>query len=596
MLCSFNKVHKGLLKMANLFKSGYYFLFVFVIALLPMKYGFKSSTELDEQMQYNLSQNSLEHLDLSSMSDQVDPYSYDHVDNSLSDDELLNLTEISDENWNKSPDSENPYALSPQQLEEMDADQEQAKSLDIEYGQIGADDALINYEDIAKCKVKPARLLFQKSLTTSPVIAKLIAERDVESSALPRRCVTHVMNRANFGPKSLAQFPTIVKDKSKDKTEKYGMPIRGGVKPCMTKEMVNVTYNSFVDVAECLNFNPKDLLPKLFNESGMIINTLGLFWDTGVGQLTGIAIEEVNKYYDGYVGEMFKAAKAGKKSCLNIANDNYKSLLTKVYDDLKYRNGLIATPANPLKNIVYMAVLNRMNLDNLIGSQYRAGKDYIDNQEVNLLKFNSKDVGGKFGREKIYDKFVKLGMPDVNLYKVAVMVALLGYNTGNSTAFNMLNEYLDRRIAARKSLNDRDFDFHNPVTARDIDGTEKSVIDIAKAFIRAPMIKKGDRDVKIKLQRTKLIHDKMRTAHLLTFPEFVIYNQNNYDRSILNPINAQAVKSGKASRKQFPSYAVIGGPGYLSALASKDKELQRVFRTSTEGASYCSDPRYLKVK
>jgi len=573
--------------MANLFKSGYYFLFVFVIALLPMKYGFKSSTELDEQMQNNLSaQSSFGHQDFSSMSDQVDLYSYDQVDSTLSDEELLNLTEISDEDWNKSPDAENPYAKSPQQLDEMDTDLEQAKSLDIEYGQIGADDALVQYEDIAKCKAKPARLMFQKGLTTSPVISKLIAERDNESAALPRRCVTHVMNRANFGPKSLAQFPT----------KPTGEPRRGGVKPCMTKEMVNVTYNSFVDVAECLNFNPKDLLPKLFNESGMIINTLGVGWDTGVGQLTGIAIEEVNKYYDGYVGEMFKAAKAGKKSCVNVANDNYKSLLIKVLDDLKYRNGLIATPGNPLKNIIYMAILNRMNLDNLIGTSYRAGRDYIDNQEVNLVKFNVKDVGGKFGRENIQQKFTKLGMPDVNLYKVAVMVALLGYNTGNSTAFNMLNEYLDRRIASGKKLSEKDFDFHNPASVRDIDGNEKSVIDIAKAFIRAPMIKKGDRDVKIKLQRTKLIHDKMRTAHLLTFPEFVIYNQNNYDRSILNPVNAQAVKSGKASRKQFPSYAVIGGPGYLSALASKDKELQRVFKTSSEGANYCSDPRYLKVK
>ena len=573
--------------MANLFKSGYYFLFVFVVALLPMKYGFKSSTELDEQMQNNLSaKSSFGHQDFSSMSDQADLYSYDQVDSSLSDDELLNLTEISDEDWNKSPDSENPYAKSPQQLDEMDADQEQAKSLDIEYGQIGADDALVQYEDIAKCKAKPARLMFQKGLTTSSVISKLIVERDNESTALPRRCVTHVMNRVGFGPKSLAQFPS----------KPTGEPRRGGAKPCITKEMVNVTYNSFVDVAECLNFNPKDLLPKLFNESGMIINTLGVGWDTGVGQLTGIAIEEVNKYYDGYVGEMFKAAKAGKKSCASVANDNYKSLLTKVGDDLKYRNGLIATPANPLKNIVYMAILNRMNLDNLIGTSYRAGKDYIDNQEVNLAKFNVKNVGGKFGKENIQQKFAKLGMPDVNLYKVAVMVALLGYNTGNSTSFNMLNEYLDRRIAAGKKLSEKDFDFHNPATARDIDGTEKSVIDIAKAFIRAPMIKKGDRDVKIKLQRTKLIHDKMRTAHLLTFPEFVIYNQNNYDRSILNPVNVQAVKSGKASRKQFPSYAVIGGPGYLSALAIKDKELQRVFKTSSEGSDYCSDPRYLKVK
>jgi len=593
--------------MKHFFKSKFYFIFILLISVFPMKYVFNVSHELNESSKKYISQmKEVEFYQLSSRDnvgfsrDEDHLYSYDVSDlNDFSDDQLLNLLEVPEERWSTRPDQGDEYILPPEQLDYFDEQlSEFEKSKNDVYSQIGADGPLIEYEDVIKCNQKPLRLKFNSIIKNTPALSKLTMEK-VSSArhTLPRHCVTHVMNRINFSGKSLATFTTKL----------TGAPRRNGVKPCVSKEMVNVTYNSIVDVAACLNLNPKDILPKLFNESGLLINTLGYGWDTGVGQLTGVAIKEVNTYYDYYLNEMYKAARDGKKSCQSLLDDKLqplvvkegrvtRQLLAKVKDELSQRNSLIAAPENPLKNIVYMSMLNRRNLDVLLGTSFRAGKDYLKDLPIDIENLNPQMVGGKFGASAIYSKFSQLGMRNINLYKVAVIVALAGYNTGNSTAFNMLNEYLDRRIAAKKPLNESHFDFHNPARARDLDGNEKSVIDIAKAFVRAPLIKKGDKDVKIKLQRTKLLHEKMRTAHLLTFPEFIIYNQNNYDRSILKPENLAAVKAGKAKKSSFPSYGVIGGPGYLNSLADKDKELRRVFQESTSGANYCSDPKYLKIK
>ena len=132
-------------------------------------------------------------------------------------------------------------------------------------------------------------------------------------------------------------------------------------------------------------------------------------------------------------------------------------------------------------------------------------------------------------------------MKDVNLDSLATLVAFAGYNTGPSTSFNMLDEYLTKRIAAKKMLTESDFDFHNPKSATDMDGNVKSVIDIARANVRSANIKKNDPDAAIKLKRVKLLPQRIAKSFMLTFPEFMVYNQNNFDSSILNPQNMSKV-------------------------------------------------------
>ena len=100
-------------------------------------------------------------------------------------------------------------------------------------------------------------------------------------------------------------------------------------------------------------------------------------------------------------------------------------------------------------------------------------------------------------------------------------------------------------------------------------------------LINSPFIKKSDPNAKIKIKRAKVLPEKIRTAHLLTFPEFMIYNQNNFDVSQKN-----------ITKK----YKTIGAPGYLGFLADKNKALRATFENAGAGADYCSNPNFLKIK
>lgn len=590
--------------------SNLYFVFWMLLALLPMKHVFNVSDEFESEFR----QAKVEVQEQSSLAAvEADPelYLYDDRQTELanvSDQEILEAITLTDAEYETAGAAHNPYALSPAQLDFYEDTLRENSGLPsnspIDFTTI-ADEVAVNYDDVTTCATGKninrgsIESVLVKSAKTNVALAEAMSERKNESRKLPRKCVTHVMNKFGASPKSLARCPR-------------GMgttPQRGGSKPCITKNLVNLTYNHFTDVAECLNIEAKDLLPKLSNESGMLINTLGAGWDAGVGQLTQSAIEEINKHYDRYLAEVEKAA-IKKPSCARLMQ--LKGFLTKAKDPLAVRCSFIAPPENPLKNIMYMAVYNRLNIDNLLGTKYIAGESYIANDNDNnpatppqltpvTGTASDRFINGKFGNNNIQGKFAQLGLKDVNLNSLAVMVAFNGYNTGPSTAFNMLNEFLDKRIQAKRALTDADFDFYNTKTAQDIDGKVKTVTEIARLFVRSAFIKKGDPDAKIKVQRAKLLPEKIRKSYLLTFPEFLIYNQNNFDQSILNPANLAKVDAiadvkGKArERAKYERFSVIGAPGYLSHLASKDNALRVAFESAGSDRFYCSDPNFLKI-
>lgn len=507
----------------------------------------------------------------------------------LTDDELIQWLSRDEVEWAQKPVKDSFY-LSASELEEFEANTAYNNQQTV-LNTISGNEALVAYQEEKSCK--PQSLSVEKYLVAKGPIQNLVEERSQkeisqQKNPLPRQCLTHVMNTFNLKPKSFAKCP---------KGAKY-QPVRGGTKPCITQNYVNVTYNSLVDVAECLNFDPKDLLPKLFNESGVLINTLGAGFDTGVGQLTGVAIEEVNKYYDKYLAEMEKAS-INKPACLRLMKS--KVFLKKVGDALNVRCSLIAPPENPLKNIVYMGILNRRNLDVLLGTEYIAGEEFVkvNEQYVPLNSNIDTHLQGKFGTAKIKEKMQALGLKNVDYKNVATMVALAGYNSGNSTSFNIFNDYLTQRMAAKLPLTEKDFDFHNPKIAKDIDGQERSVIEIAKLNIRSAFIKKGTQVPAVQLQRAKLLPEKIRKSYTLSYPEFLIYNQNNFEASILNPKNIEKIKRAEdpqAEKKKYETFSVIGGPGYLSHLALKDISVRKAFSNSGADPFFCSKPEFLKIK
>lgn len=458
----------------------------------------------------------------------------------------------------------------------------------------------IDYEDTKTCKAN--RLFFEKIIEAKKKdVSDFLAEREdppeTDEKAMPRRCVTNVMNKFNLSSYFFARCagPT-------------GTPVRGEAKPCISKSLVNYTYNALIDVADCMNINPKSLLPKLSNESGLIINTFGSGMDAGVGQLTGDAIEEVNKYYDGYLKEIQAAAATGKASCQRILKN--PKLLTKVQELSGSRCGLIAAVENPLRNILYMGVYNRLNSDYFSGIKYKAGQDYLGDKIVK--NDPSDDLAGAFEKNNVKKLMKEAGLEvdKINFNRVVEMVNLVGYNAGPNTAFKMFLDYLNRRIAHNKIpqvkkrfLTDADFNFHDPKKQKDeIDGVERTVVEIARLNVSAPMIKKDEKPNKTRLDRVRALPEKMRTAHLLTFPEFLIYRQNNFDISILNPANLAKVNEIKnpedreKEREKYPSYKTLAAPGYLNFLAAKDNAIRATFESAGQSPWLCSDKNFLKIK
>lgn len=540
--------------MSNFFRSPFYFLFCASLGFSAWVFSFESELNYKDYFskkstgEVNMSSQSVPQVGDDGRLVQFDEYGQaipnDVVQaelNSISDDELLKELELSPEEWEQKTDT--PYSTSPAEVEHYE------KMLSESYGDLNMNDFYlpiaaeapqVQYEDEKKCAV--AKLAVENVITKSPSVAELIKEKISDDAYFPRKCLVHVMNKFNLSAFNMAKCPKGLNS----------APQRGGSKPCVSKALSNLTYNSYVDVTSCFGVNPKNLIPKLSNESGMLINTYGSGMDAGVGQLTGIAIEETNKYYDGYMKEIEENAKTNQ-ACARLLK--YKPLLAKVSHLPEKRCGLIAPPENPLKNIVYMAMLNRMN--------------------TNLIR-------KKFENNDIQSKLVKLGLNKSSVNPLIEAIALASYNSGPATAFNALSEYLDKRIKFGKKLTPADFDFHNPKTEKDLDGKEKTVVKIARSYVNSPFIKKGgDPDVKIKLLKAKALPGKIRSAHLLTFPEFMIYSQNNFDET-------QKIVS--------KNYHTIGAPGYLSFLAEKDQALRDTFAETSGGANFCSNPNFLKIK
>ncbi len=509
-----------------------------------------------------------------------------------SDHQLLEELEEVSENYDMSKVTD-PYAVDPQMVSEYD---ERLAELPystannfFSYEHISDNEIKFQFEEPSKCA--PAKLHYEKLISSNPKLKSWIQLPETESPALPLRCITHIMNSVTLPKKNYAIC-----------TKPSGAGRRGAEKSCTTPKMVSLTYNMYVDVTDCFNLNPKDLLPKISNESGFALNAYGGMGDGGIGQLTGIAIEEVNKVYDTYMTQVLKAA-ANKPSCARISKD--KSLLTKASHSSADRCSLMAAPENPLKNLIYMAILNRMNMDRISGISYLAGTDYLakDGDWIPVKHNSTDEFGGVFKKYQLKEKLEKLGIRNANLHFFKDALTFAGYNMGTPTSIRLFDEYLSKRLGLKKGgqksnlgspyqfdenedypkaikTSLKDFDFHNTAVGRDVDGKEKSVVTIARMQVASFAIGKNDKpEVKLqKVKRRKELPRQWAMAHLKTFPEYLAYRANSYD----------GTSKGR--------YTMHGTPGYLNLVAEKNKSMRNLFNGAGTSPDYCSNPNFLKIK
>lgn len=400
--------------------------------------------------------------------------------------------------------------------------------------------SLLKYEDTATCG--PARLSVENIISKDARITDLIEER-AESSALPRLCLLYPMNKTRLRPESYAKCPNGLKS----------LPEPGGNKPCVSKNMVNLTYNSYIDVLQCFGFNPRNITPKLFNESGFTVNTLGAGFDAGVAQFTIVGIDLVNAEYSTYIEEMkATAAKDPQSPCARVAK--HLDLLTMASSAKAERCEFVSPSENPLRSFVYSAILNKINL---------------------------KAMREKVQASNLEARIKQLGFQNVNMTNLTEALAMAAYNAGLNPPFNALLTYVEKREKDRIATSARDFDFYATNKATDIDGVSKDVLAIARSFVLAPFTSpKTEAGKDLKIQRTKLLQQKIDNSYKLSFPEHMIYHQTNLDE-IGGTINDE--------------FRVLGTPGYINYLVKKSEEVRKIFNDNGKGDHYCTNPDYLKM-
>jgi hypothetical protein len=287
-------------------------------------------------------------------------------------------------------------------------------------------------------------------------------------------------------------------------------PEQGRKLACVTENYAYSTYNSYVDVMDCLSIPQKELLPKIWNESFFHVNAYGDTGDSGVGQLTDSAIKEVikPKYADMNITELEfykrEMTKSGKASCSRILADS--SAWIPVSEDKAKRCSLMRPTSSPLRNLLYTAIFYRVVAERISGIYYRAGKEMM-RTDSGLVERSEKssEPGGAIQKLQFKEKMQQLGIANPDMDYLRDVLVTLAFNAGSSSAIKIVNDFLQARIANGMKLEEKELDFINVSTMAE------------KALVSAPKDETED----AKTDRLKKLDAARETAYKLELPRYM---------------------------------------------------------------------------
>ncbi|XGC79890.1 hypothetical protein ACES2L_11170 [Bdellovibrio bacteriovorus] len=451
----------------------------------------------------------------------------------------------------------------------------------------------------------------------------------------PKECVSFIMQ--NFLPlntrtNKMAECRVPIATPSKG-ADDAGFPV-----PCVTEPYVNSVYNALLDVGDCLNIPVKELLPKLYNESGLHVNTLGGGFDAGVGQLTVSALKAVFMRYDDRVEQpstldwfMREISKSSKASCKRIVAEESAYKLEVPKDKrlciVKEANAadcytpwssvnrcvVMAVPTNPLRNVLFTGIFYRTMLKNATGLGYGAGSDILNTRFYK----EGEPLNGYIGKGRFVERMRNLGATGANDAVVRQIIVSLGFNAGIDSGRIFLENYLKQREAKKLYLKNEDVDFQNvstgkwaivtnlPTFLRGLMSEDAAEFEKALASfevlrdlrIDANIAQKSYKELRGPVQRELAAIKKIQSAaerDKKTNELKVKYDK--YRHPILQAVFA------KADQLTLPEFMRIahahsivtvpgagGAPGYLSFIASMHTKLEKEM-----GARVCTADQYLQ--
>ncbi len=402
-----------------------------------------------------------------------------------------------------------------------------------------SDENWVQFESIEKCPVE--RRYLQDQLMALPEMFKN-KRQNTDGLQFPVACVVHAQRTLTMRVKENPSDSEATKWAGYEVPFRFfarcnaadGRPERGMHMPCVTPEYSYTVYHAFNDVADCMGINGRKLLPKLWNESGFHINALGGGFDGGVGQLTKSALDEVlSKPFaddDRTALEIYKnqAYYSEKPSCKRLLE--YEGSYDVVSTLPENRCSIMSTPANPVRNLVYMGI---------------------------FYKLNERFVEGRMATTGMKDKLMQLGLqePDMEYFKDVIVT--LSFNAGRGTAFSMVDNFLKARLVEGRSLQRAELDF-----------LANSIEPVRKLRYEPKNETEAQRD-----KRIAILSEARELAHQRNLPQYL---------RLMHGLNADFETDPERKR-------ISGAPGYVSFVGAR----QQKFDTEL-GEGTCTDTSFLQ--
>lgn len=404
-----------------------------------------------------------------------------------------------------------------------------------------SDENYVQFESLAKCSPQ-RRYLQDQLLQISPIYNK--KRESSEGTQFPVACIVHAQRTLTMKTKEKPE------DSEPNKWAGYevpfrffarcdtpdGEPVRGQFMPCVTQEYSYTVYNAFSDVMDCFGINGRKILPKLWNESGFHINALGGGFDGGVGQMTKSALQEVLtppfSTDERTALDIFKASAmaSDKASCKRLVE--YERAFDVVSIEAANRCSIMATPDNPVRNLVYMGV---------------------------FYKLNERFIAERIEKSGMKEKVQQLGIqePDMEFFKDVILT--LSFNAGRGTAFALVDNFLKSRLANNRPLKKSDLNFLT------------SSIEEVRAIRKEPK----DETPEAREKRVARLTQARDNAHTRSLPQFL---------RLMHGISTDFETDPALKR-------INGTPGYVSFVGDRQMKYDEEL-----GVQTCTQPDFLQHK
>lgn len=193
--------------------------------------------------------------------------------------------------------------------------------------------------------------------------------------------------------------------------------------PCKTREYVARLIQDYNVVMDCLAIPPRQFYPFVSVESGFLQNAFAPGEDVGLGQLTPPAIEDVNRRWSDLQRRVSDSPKA---SCRAMAP--YMKQMKVETNDPQLACAFVASPQNPLRNLLYSAAF------------------YLINQDYFLEVFRRNEV-----IERV-EALIKRNFERDQVETLARHLSMIAYNMGVERVSGLLLDYLVQQEGGTKAL------------------------------------------------------------------------------------------------------------------------------------------------